>query len=250
VSAAIAAVVSVLVFWLGNRSTRKAAQKERQRQVIEDWFRALSKWVDDYRRPQSSPDYAYHALTSRQIIELSLTRKNRYLAWWMHEMAVAIMLRRKAASRSWTSASSCSSDLDKILGQTGESLLAWHHGELKSSDFNIPYKLHLGARREKVDILEYAEELRLSAFVTPVRMNARRSWVLQKLLFTPQSGGPVVDALQQFLGRRYTLTALAYAFFSIRALQLKSLPKLAYLRLMLKITQKKLSRLERRSESR
>ncbi|WP_140416665.1 hypothetical protein, partial [Arthrobacter globiformis] len=201
--AAIAAIVSVIIFWLGQVLTRNAARKERQRQVIEDWFRTLSKWVDDFRSPSSEPSYRYHELTSRQILELSLTRKNRFLAWWMHEMAVAIMAQRMHATKNPDATPSSREALDLMLTNTGEYLLAWHHGELKSVDFHIPYQLHAQARVAEKDVREYSEGLQLTPFVEPVRMNLKRSWQLQKLLLRPDTGSPIVNEMRHFISARY-----------------------------------------------
>ncbi|MFE4229435.1 hypothetical protein ACFRJ8_16305 [Arthrobacter sp. NPDC056886] len=235
--AAIAAVVSVLVFCLGQLLTRNAARKERHRQAMEDWLRTLSKWVDDFGTPPLLPRYAYYELTSRQVLELSLARKNRYLAWWMHEMAVAIMLRRKAASHSWESSATCRTDVDRILTDTGEYLLAWHHGKLKSSDFHISYQLHSQARRAKVDTHAFAESRKLGDFVNPVRMNARRSWALQKLVLDPETGGQIFDTLRQFIGKRYAVAALMHAVATV-----------APLKVQLQLLRRKLNRLQKRSD--
>lgn len=106
--------------------------------MIEDWLRKLTEWVDAYASPSSKPQYTYNSLTNREVIELSLQRKERYLARWMHEMAVAIILRRKDGSKSFESRERSVSDLHDLLRETGEHLLRWHHKELKSSDFHYP----------------------------------------------------------------------------------------------------------------
>lgn len=91
---AVAAALSVIISWLGYRLNAASAQRERQRKAIEDWCRTLSKWVDDHGPSLRTPDDNYNLLTSREIIELSLPRRHRFLAWWMYEMAVAVMDRR------------------------------------------------------------------------------------------------------------------------------------------------------------
>jgi hypothetical protein len=208
VSAAIAATVSVLVFWLGNRSTRKAAQKERQRQVVEDWLRTLAKLVDDYEDSPQDVEFRYRETTNRQVLELSFSRKNRYLAWWMHEMAVAIMIRGITATKNSAPAAA---DMDRMLASTGDRLLDWHHGELKSSDFHIPYQLHRRARDTDVDVHDYAERLNLTAHVEPTRMTLRRSWQLQKLLLRPETGMPLLNEINEFIPKRYAVVALPIA---------------------------------------
>jgi hypothetical protein len=221
VSGVTAAIVSVVIFWLGQRFTRQAAQKERQRKVIEDWFRALTKWVDEYSSTSATPEYQYHALTSRQIIELSLPRKHRYLAWWMHEMAVAVLHRRKAASKDWASAGSCRRDLNALVRETGDHLLAWHHGELRSSDFHIPYKLRSEARKAKIGVTDYAATLSLGDFVSPVRMSWRRSLAFQRLLLDPEKGILIAGSLQFFLAKPYRRVASGHYQLQIQLLRLQ-----------------------------
>ncbi|UKA55169.1 hypothetical protein LFT45_04330 [Arthrobacter sp. FW305-BF8] len=238
-SAAIAAVVSVFIFWLGQVLTRNAARKERQRQVIEDWFRTLSKWVDAFGSPSTEPDYNYHELTNRQVLELSLTRKNRYLAWWMHEMAVAVITRRMQVAKNPASGPGTRAALDAMLTDTGEHLLAWHHGELKSTDFHIPYQLHIQARNAETDVRGYAEKLRLSPFVEPVRMNFRRSWQLQRLLLRPDTGTPILKEINHFISARYAVVGLLVA-----------VPERLLNELRIRVLQQKLARLQRQSNRR
>lgn len=207
IPATVAAVVSVAVFWTGQIITRSNARQERQRQVIESWFRSLSKWVDEFGSKESNPDYSPHAITSRQIIELSLTRKNRFLAWWMHEMALAVVARRKESSKSWQAGRNSLHDLEDLLTDAGEPLLAWHHGKLKSSDFHIPYKLRAEARVQGKDVDEFAKELGLQAFVSPTRMTFRRSWQYRQLIMSPDTGGPILERLEYFTGRRHVTIA-------------------------------------------
>lgn len=210
-SVAIAAAVSVIVFWLGYRLNAAAAQRERQRKAIEDWFRALSKWVDDFGQPSTTLDYNYNLLTSREIIELSLPRRQRFLAWWMHEMAVAVMDRRMAASKNLESREKCRPDLNRLLRETGGRLLEWHHRKLKSSDFHVPYKLRAAARSAGMDVQEYADARQLGDYVAPVRMTLRRQWAFQRLLLNPATGMPILDTLKSFIGRKYALTAYLYS---------------------------------------
>ncbi|MEV7661339.1 hypothetical protein [Paenarthrobacter sp. NPDC089316] len=218
IPATVAAVVSVAVFWLGQVITRRNARQERQRQVIESWFRTLSKWVDEFGSKDSNPDYSPHAITSRQIIELSLTRRNRFLAWWMHEMALAVVERRKESGKSWQAGRNSLHDLERLLTEAGEPLLAWHHGKLRSSDFHIPYKLRAEARVQGKDVDGFAKELGLQAYVSPKRMTYRRSWQYQQLILNPKTGGPIVDTLEYFTGRRHVTVAYAllkiYLFFT------------------------------------
>lgn len=163
-SIAISAVVSVVIFWSGYALNSAAARRERQRKVIEDWLRTLAEWVDNYARPTSHPEYKYNSLTNREVIELSLRRKERYLAWWMHEMAVAILLRRRSASKSLELTEGSTQDLNDLLRETGEYLLRWHHKELKSSDFHYPYQLRVVARSNDKDPHEYAHSRGLDAY--------------------------------------------------------------------------------------
>ncbi|NQD90015.1 hypothetical protein HP499_19695 [Paenarthrobacter sp. CM16] len=210
-SVAITACVSVAVFWLGYGLNAAAAQRERRRKVIEDWFRALSKWVDDFGELSSAPDYSYNALTSREIIELSLPRRQRYLAWWMHEMAVGVMLRRKAASENLESRQTCSSDLNDLLRATGTHLLEWHHKKLRSADFNFSYQLRVQARESEIAVRTYAESRGLGDFIYPVRMTLRRQWQFQKLLLNPETGEPVLDSLKYFIRRKYLVAAVLFS---------------------------------------
>jgi hypothetical protein len=55
------------VFWVGYRLNAAAAQRERQRKAIEDWFRALSKWVDDFGKPSTTPEYSYNLLRAEKL---------------------------------------------------------------------------------------------------------------------------------------------------------------------------------------
>jgi hypothetical protein len=210
-SVAVAAGVSVIVFWLGYRLNAAAAQRERQRKAIEDWFRALSKWVDDSGEPSRTPEYNYNLLTSREIIELSLPRRHRFLAWWMHEMAVAVMDRRLVASKSLESREKCRSDLNRLLRETGGRLLEWHHRKLKSSDFQVPYQLRAAARSAGMNVQEYADARQLGDYVAPVRMTLRRQWAFQRLLLNPATGMPILEALKSFIGRKYALNAYLYS---------------------------------------
>lgn len=232
VSAAIAAAVSVLIFWLGNRSTRGAAQKERQRQVVEEWLRNLAKLVDDFDDSPQDVQYRYREITNRQVLELSLSRKNRYLAWWMHEMAVAIMIRGITSKKNPRLASA---DMDAMLAATGERLLEWHHGELRSSDFHIPFQLHRRARDAKTDVQVFAERLNLTAYITPVRMTLQRSWALQMLMMRPETGTPILDEIAEFIPKRYAVVALPIALLGM-----------ALNRLRLIVLRLRLQRLERR----
>lgn len=207
-SIAISAVVSVIIFWAGYALNSAAARRERQRKVIEDWLRKLTEWVDNYASPTSQPEYKYNSLTNREIIELSLRRKERYLAWWMHEMAVAIILRRQNANTSFELRESSKSDLHELLRETGEHLLRWHHKELKSSDFHYPYQLRIEARRKDKDPHEYARSLGLDAYQQPARMNVVRRWRFLKLLAEPASGTAAFDTLGPFLKKRHAVIAL------------------------------------------
>lgn len=240
--ASIAAVVAVVVFWLGYWLNRRAARQERQRQVIADWLRTLSGWVDKFGHPNSTPDYNYHALTNRGVVELSLKRRNRYLAWWMHEMAVAVILRRLDATSSWQSRSTCNIDIEAIITATTEPLLAWHHGKLKSTDFHIPYQLRHESRKTNEEVHALAKRLNLGEFVTPTRMNLKRSWQFQRLLLDPKTGTPVLDVLQQFIGRRYGLIA----YLNSRLRILGFIPRMSYQKILLARAQRKLAHSERR----
>lgn len=192
--------------------------------------------------PNSKPDYNYYDLTRRGTIELSLKRKNRYLAWWMHEMAVAIILRRQDAALNWRSGSTCETDLESLLTATTEHLLAWHHGKLKSVDFHIPYRLQFVARKTDVDVHTLAQQNNLEAFVTPTRMNFKKSWQFQRLLLDPKTGSPVLNVLQHFIGRRHA--SVAYLFSKFRVLGYKL--GRASVRISLAQTNLKLNRSERR----
>lgn len=207
-SIAISAVISVIIFWAGYALNSAAARRERQRKVIEDWLRTLAEWVDNYARPTSHPDYKYNSLTNREVIELSLRRKERYLAWWMHEMAVAIILRRRSASKSLELSEGSARDLNDLLRETGEYLLRWHHKELKSSDFHYPYQLRAVARSNDKEPHEYAHSRGLDAYLKPTRMNAVRRLRFLKLLAAPVSGAAVFETLGPFLKKRHAFIAL------------------------------------------
>jgi len=198
--ALIAAVVSILIFWGSHRLATQAAARERRRKAIEDWYRSLSEWVDKYALPESNPDYRYNSLTSRVVLELSLTRKDRYLAWWMHEMAVALIMRRQKASHSEASAKNCSAELHEILLDTGEALTAWHHGELKGSDFHIPYALRNHARMQEQTVSDFAEEYKLIDFIKPSRKTWSRRWKIWVRMTDPEDGTKVLKALGRFTG--------------------------------------------------
>lgn len=251
--AAIAAIVAVVVFWLGYTLNRKAVQRERQRQAIEDWLRTLSKWIDEFGLPDTAPNYHYHALTNRAVIELSLKRKNRYLAWWMHEFALAIILRRQAAGKSWASRSTCRSDIEIIYARNAEHLLAWQHGKLKSSDFHMPYKLCAQARKLGLDVTTYARAVHLLDYVSPVRMDLRRSWGYLRLLAHPEFGTPVLDSLQHFTGRKYILVLLPYLFLLLAinlVRQVRAFSEVIVRRVQLKYTERRLRRAKARMSER
>lgn len=207
-SIAISAVVSVVIFWVGYALNSAAARRERQRKVIEDWLRTLAEWVDNYASPTSHPEYNYNNLTNREVIELSLRRKERYLAWWMHEMAVAIILRRRSASKSLEMREGSAGDLHDLLRETGEYLLRWHHKELKSSDFHYPYQLRAVARSNDKDPQEYSQSRGLVAYLKPSRMNAVRRLRFLMLLAAPVSGAAVFETLGPFLKKRHAFIAL------------------------------------------
>ncbi|MCC9204971.1 hypothetical protein [Arthrobacter sp. zg-Y769] len=210
---AISAVVSIAVFWTGYALNRAASRRERQRKVIEDWLRELGSWTDKFADPSSKPDYNYNTLTSRHVIELSLQRKHRYLAWWMHEMAVAIINRRKASSKSIELRQTCADDLNGLLNETGEYLLKWHHKELKSSDFHFPYQLRAKARSMGIQADEYAHSINLDPYLAPVRMDAARKWTFLKLLLDPTQGKKTLAALEGFIGKHYVGIALIVTIF-------------------------------------
>lgn len=210
-AALIAALVSILVFWGSHRLATRAARRERRRKAIEDWLRSLSDWVDQYAELSNTPDYSYNNLTSREIIELSLARKDRFLAWWMHEMAVAIMLRRRKATESWSAQRYCVRDLNNLLRETGTALISWHHGALKSSDFNIPYKLRVNARNEKIDVGQYAKNLKLDDFVVPAKMTLKRRRRVWSLIANPETGASLLNALESFIARNYVYVGLLAA---------------------------------------
>lgn len=251
-SIAISAAVSVVIFWAGYTLNSAAARRERQRKVIEDWLRKLTEWVDAYASPSSKPQYTYNSLTNREVIELSLQRKERYLAWWMHEMAVAIILRRKDGSKSFESRERSVSDLHDLLRETGEHLLRWHHKELKSSDFHYPYQLRAEARRKDEDPHEYARSLGLDAYLKPVRMNVVRRLRFFKLLAEPASGTAVFDTLGPFLKKRYAVIALLLVIpkAGINGVRLgKALATMSVLKWRLARTEKRLAEVSRREET-
>ena len=218
---AISAIVSIAVFWAGYGLNRAATRRERQRKVIEDWLRELASWVDKFSDPSSKPDYNYNILTSRHVIELSLQRKHRYLAWWMHEMVVAIMRRRRAASESIALRQTCSRDLNELLGETGEQLLRWHHKELRSVDFHFPYQLRVKARRLRVPPEKYAHSINLFFYLTPIRMNIYRQLEFLRLLLDPVQGRKTIGALEQFVNRRYIKTTIAISIFIQGAIRIR-----------------------------
>nr|WP_015061954.1 hypothetical protein [Arthrobacter sp. J3.40]AFK89331.1 hypothetical protein [Arthrobacter sp. J3.40] len=250
-SIAISAAVSVFIFWAGYSLNSAAARRERQRKVIEDWLRKLTEWVDAYASPSSKPQYTYNSLTNREVIELSLQRKERYLAWWMHEMAVAIILRRKNGSKNFEAREGTSTDLHELLRETGEHLLKWHHKELRSSDFHYPYQLRAEARRKDEDPYEYSRSLGLDAYLKPARMNIVRRWRFFKLLAEPASGTAVFDTLGPFLKRRYVVIALLLVIpkAGINRVRLgKAVATMSVLKWRLARTERRLAEVSRRLE--
>ena len=221
--ALIAAVVSILIFWGSHRLATQAAARERRRKAIEDWYRALSAWVDEYALPESEPDYRYNSLTSRVVLELSLTRKDRYLAWWMHEMAVSLIMRRQAASQSEKSAKNCSAELHEILLDTGEALTAWHHGKLKGSDFHIPYALRNHARMQKRTVIQFAEEYKLTEFIKPIRRTWSRRWRIWVRMTDPKEGTKIMEALGRFTGLDAAFFGLTVTVARLPLIQLRLL---------------------------
>lgn len=207
-AALVSALVAILLYWVSQRSTARAARKELQRAAIADWLKALSTWVDRYGYPDAKPDYGYHQLTSRPVVELSLARRDRYLAWWMHEMGVAVIRRRLQARTEWKKSDSTYKDLNVLLRDTGQALVDWHHRKLRSSDFLIPYKLRANAHHANVEVWSYAEKLGLTDFVQPQRMGFKRRVRFFLLLTRPETGIPVMDALDRFAGFWYVAGAM------------------------------------------
>lgn len=88
----------------------------------------------------------------------------------------------------------------------------------------------------KTDVKEYAASLHLAPFLDPVRMNFRRSWQLQKLMLRPETGTPILEEINFFVGVRYATVGLLVA-----------VPEAALIRLRIFILQRRLTRLEGRA---
>jgi hypothetical protein len=172
-----------------------------------------------YGLPQSKPDYQYNGLTSLVILELNFSRKERYLAWWMHEMAVTLMTRRQKASESLMLAEGCRTDLGIILRDIGLALTAWHHGKLKSKDFHIPYSLRNHARITKQSLEKVALSCGLTAFTEPNRRRWKRKRIIWSHMKDPNKGIQMIDTLGRFTGFDAVLFGVAFAFARIRLRQ-------------------------------
>lgn len=219
-AAAISALVALLILLIERIASAAANRKDLRRQALEDWLSTLAVWVDDHRQKPAEPTQRkgldkYHQLTNRHVLELRFKRKDKYVAWWMHEMALIILDPQLDASESHARLP------DNVLRDVGESLLKWHHRELKSRDFQVPYDLMKHARRSHKAVSDIATELGLSGYESPVRLTARREQQIAKLIRSPKTGGPLLDVLGSFVGRRHLIQAFGFAAANILNTQAK-----------------------------
>ena len=178
----------------------------------------------------------YQQLTNRHVLELRFKRKDRYVAWWMHEMALAIL---KPPTDSSTNKSR---RRDFVLLEVGEYLLKWHHNKLRSRDFHIPYALMKEARKGQREVSDVATELGLAGYESPVRLTIEREQQVARLLRSPETGAPVLEALRGFIRRRNLIQGYGFAVASAALWRTKA--QLSTIRLA--FIQRKLDKVERR----
>lgn len=198
-TAGIAAVTALVVLAIERWMDRAATNRELRRRALEEWLSSLAAWVDGHRddahdQAAKSLMQDYQQLTNRQILELRFKRRDRYVAWWMHEMVLALLDTDSPQTRG--------AHREQVLRNTGEALLKWHHGTLKRRDFEIPYALRLEARKQDRSPPEMAADLQLSQYVNPQRMTRRREWHIAKLMSDPETGRPLTEQLRSFVGQK------------------------------------------------
>lgn len=255
-AAAIAAVTALVVLAIERWMDRASTQRELRRRALEEWLSALAAWVDGHRndthdQAAKSLMQEYQQLTNRQILELRLKRRDRYVAWWMHEMALALNDKNHQQTRE--------EHRDQVLQDAGEALLRWHHGELKRRDFEIPYALRLEARKRDRSLPDVAADLHLSDYVEPQRMTRRHEWHIAKLMGNPKTGTPLMTQLRAFVGQKNALGGLSlvalglmWTKLRLRFLELglsrKGL-RLRLLNLRLSYKERRLAKLEKRAKA-
>lgn len=238
-AAVIATVTAIIVLAIERRMDRVATNRELRRKALEEWLSLLTAWVDKHRNDEHNEAAKsllqdYQQLTNRQVLELSFRRRDRYVAWWMHEMTLALLEKQPPEART--------PHRDQVLQDTGENLLRWYHGELKSRDFEIPYAIRKEARGEGQPPQEIAARLGLSLYVEPQRMTRRREWHIAKLVSDPGTGKPLLADMGIFIGKKNAMDGFLLAILKARLMKLH----LVLLKLGQSRTAWKLARLNRR----
>lgn len=177
---AIALAIAGLVAneWLKRRNERV----ERQRRALSEWLEKLHTWSSNASNESSMALGGIdNYLTNRHAIELSLRRQDRYLAWWMSEMALGMQRAKCKTTLILPSKEGIVEEASHILDEIGESISAWHYRELKTSDFYVPYTIRRRARMADVDVDGYATTLGLQGFVVPGRFTKSKQDELARI---------------------------------------------------------------------
>lgn len=193
----IAAITAVVVLAIERWIHHRATIRELRRRALEEWLGTLLEWVDEHRRvePKEAAKaliHDYQRLSNRQLLELRFKRRDRYVAWWMHMMLLSLVDKGFHED--------ASAHFDVVTQEIGEVLLRWHHGELRSSDFAIPYALRNEASKSVRDVGEVATELNLTNFVDPKRTNWRGRLTILNLIADPESGKRLLPVVGPYVG--------------------------------------------------
>lgn len=218
--ALITAAVTLIALFIERITSRKASSRELRREGLEEWLAALARWVDDHRNATdkeaaASVSKMSQQLTNRHVNELRFMRRDRFVAWWMHEMVTALVSDQTQPQTR--------GHRDIVLRDTGEALVAWHHKKLKSIDFFIPYGLRAASRNLNKPVDVIAEELQLPEHIQPVRMTQKRQWRLAQLLSEPHTGRPIKLTLGPFVGLRSYVLGVSITQFKLMGFKTKYL---------------------------
>lgn len=188
ISAFIGAFVVIVALFLTQLFVMLAGRKERRRATLQSWQERLTEWVEEHGHPQGTPPHTHGKLASRQATEMSLRRKDRYVAWWMFEMASEIVTIRSYAGRSLADKESTVHRIGHLVYVAGDSLIAWHHGKLRTEDFDISQKLFQESRVRNIDPYSLALVLGLGSFVEPRRLSPVVKYHLSEIVLRDKTG--------------------------------------------------------------
>lgn len=206
------ALVAFVVLVIERLMARRDRREELRRRGLESALSSLGRWVDEHRdktREEASLSLLrnYQSLTNRQILELGFRRRERYVAWWIHEMVMSIYEGPEDPDAEW--------GRDKVLRATGESLLEWHHGKLSAGDFKIPYALRASARDQGISPEALSETLGISSFLEPKRPSVRKEIEIIRALSRPDVGLDILKSLKRFVSLRRVAVGASLAVFKL-----------------------------------